>query len=284
MAIPELKIIGESINDSIPSTHRLFETNDLEGIRELARSQGLGGAAYIDVNIGSRPPELMQMLVREIQQITSKPLSIDSPDPVIAEAGLAACDPSRGKPILNSISSLRIEMFDLYAVTPFRPILLVSEQLSGGARGACRTPKETYDAARFLLEKAKRTGIPKEDCIFDPGIAPIGSDSEGNLKRLFDSLKLMRKDPAFQGTHVSVGLSNFTVMLPSKRADGSPLKGPLENAFLTAAMPLGLDYVIGSVKRNYEPLPADHPAMICFNDCLEQGGFESIIRLREYYK
>ena len=53
-----------------------------------------------------------------------------------------------------------------------------------------------------------------------------------------------------------MGLSNFTVMLPPKRADGSPVKGPLESAFLTKAMPLGLDMVIGSVKRNYELLAA----------------------------
>ncbi len=83
---------------------------------------------------------------------------------------------------------------------------------------------------------------------------------------------------------MSVGLSNFTVMLPPKRADGSPVKGPLESAFLTKAMPLGLDMVIGSVKRNYELLPADHPAMLCLEDCLRLGGFESIMRVREFYK
>ena len=48
-------------------------------------------------------------------------------------------------------------------------------------------------------------------------------------------------------------------------------------------MPLGLDMVIGSVKRNYQRLAADHPAMRCLEDCLEQGGFESIMRVREFY-
>ena len=82
---------------------------------------------------------------------------------------------------------------------------------------------------------------------------------------------------------MSVGLSNFTVMLPPKRADGSPVKGPLESAFLTKAMPLGLDMVIGSVKRNYELLPADHPAMQCLEDCIRAGGFDAIMRVREFY-
>ena len=44
---------------------------------------------------------------------------------------------------------------------------------------------------------------------------------------------------------------------------GEPVKGPLESAFLTRAMPLGLDMVIGSVKRKYDRLPPDHPAMKC---------------------
>ena len=34
-------------------------------------------------------------------------------------------------------------------------------------------------------------------------------------------------------------------------------------------MPLGLDMVIGSVKRNYELLAAEHPAMQCLEDCLK---------------
>ena len=54
MAIPSLKIIGESINDSVPSTKRLFDAGDIEGLRELARFQDEHGAAFIDVNVGRR--------------------------------------------------------------------------------------------------------------------------------------------------------------------------------------------------------------------------------------
>ena len=36
-------------------------------------------------------------------------------------------------------------------------------------------------------------------------------------------------------------MRSVLVMLPPKRADGSPTKGPLESAFLTLALPLGLD-------------------------------------------
>lgn len=288
MPLPGLTIIGESINDSVPSTKKLFEAGDIAGILELARTQDEAGAAYIDVNVGPRSAEFMAELVQKIQSVTAKPLSIDTPDPAIAKAGLEAYDLARAggkKPILNSISALRLEMFDLYKIRPFMPILLVSENVVGGRSQPCRTAEETYAAAKSLIKtfRERCPGATNADCIIDPGIAPIGSDSEGNLHRLIAALDLFRKDRDFTGVHASVGLSNFTVMLPAKRADGSPVKGPLESAFLTTAMPLGLDMVIGSVKRKYEMLDSNHPAMVCLIDCLKLKGFDVLMRIRDFY-
>ena len=49
-------------------------------------------------------------------------------------------------------------------------------------------------------------------------------------------------------------------------------------------MPLGLDMVIGSVKRNYEILPPDHPAMLCLEDCLKLDGFDVLMRVRSFMR
>jgi 5-methyltetrahydrofolate--homocysteine methyltransferase len=176
-------------------------------------------------------------------------------------------------------------MFDLYAICAFKPILLVSENMVDGKSKACRTAQETYEAAKQLVGEflARCPGAANDDCIIDPGIAPIGSDSEGNIHRLVGALELIHADSTFAGCHRSVGLSNFTVMLPPKRPDGSPVKGALESAFLTKVMPLGLDMVIGSVKRNYEILASDHPAMQCLEDCLKASGFDVLMRVREFY-
>jgi cobalamin-dependent methionine synthase I len=290
MAIPGLTIIGESINDSVPSTKKLFDANDVPGLLELARTQDEKGAAYIDVNVGPRSPEFMADLVRRIQSVTAKPLSIDTPDPAIAEAGLRAYDTARAggrKPILNSISPLRSQMFDIWAARPFMPILMSSERFERGAScaNANRTAEETRQTARTLLEEAHKRipGFTNDQAIVDPGIAPIGSDCEGQLKRVIESLALIHADPFFAGVHMSVGLSNFTVMLPSKRADGSPVKGPLESAFLTMAMPLGLDMIIGSMVRKYELLPEGHPALVCLKDILKLEGYDTLMRLKEFY-
>lgn len=290
MALPGLTLIGESINDSVPSTKRLFDANDVAGLLELARTQDEKGAAWIDVNVGLRPPAFMADLVRELQTVTRKPLSIDTPDPAVARAALEAYDPALADgrpPILNSVSPLRLEMFDLWQVRPFMPILLASERFEAGApcASANRTAEETWLTARSLLEEARRRvpGFANSGAIVDPGIAPLGTDCEGQLKRVLETLALLRDDPALAGVHASVGLSNFTVMLPSKRADGSPVKGPLESAFLTLAMPLGLDFIIGSTVRKYELLPPGHPALACLEDILGLEGYDALVRLKEFY-
>lgn len=286
MPIEGLTIIGESINDSVPSTRKLFEENDVEGILDLARSQDAGGAAYIDVNVGRRSPGLMAEMVRGIQAVTAKPLSIDTPDRAIAEAGLKAYDAGRAggaPPVLNSISPLRMEMFGLGAIAPLMPILLVSERVAAGRNEPNRSAEEIRTTAREMLEAARKNGIAADRVILDPGIAPAAGDMEGLLKRTLDAIGLIRRNPEFAGVHISVGLSNFTHMLPSRRPDGTPVRSALESAFLTKAVPLGLDMIVGSVKRKYEILPPGHPALACVEDLLRLEDIEAIERVREFY-
>lgn len=284
----KVKLIGESINDSVPSTKALLDAEDIAGIQQLAQSQDEGGADYIDVNIGLRQKEWMSRLVKAIQEVTTKPLSIDSPDIEICRAGLEAYDLDRAegrRPILNSISPLRPEMFELIKIKPCMPILLISEQMTADGNCApCRTAEETYQAAKAMIDMAQQHGLTCDDVILDPGIAPIGSDTEGNLKRLLEAMQLIKDDPQLQGVHYSVGLSNFTVMLPVKRKDGIPVKSSLESAFLGKAVPLGLDMVIGSVKRNYAPLADDHPAVDCLDKCLAADGFEALMHVSTFYR
>lgn len=289
MSIPGLTIIGESINDSVPSTHALFEANNIDGIVDLARSQAEKGAAYIDVNVGPRSPEFMADVVRRIQERISLPLSIDTPDPAIAAAGLEAYNLQRAgnrKPILNSISEARLEMFDVYARQPFIPILLVTEGMDeSGEIVMNKTAERIYATAKSMVKTAREriSQVANDQIILDPGIMPIGSDSKGDFRRLMNAMALIHQDKDLAGVNISVGLSNFTAMLPSKKPDGSPVKGPLESAFLTMAMPLGLNTIIGSVNRKYALLKEDDPAMQCLKDVLKLEGVDVVMRVMMYF-
>ena len=289
MTIQGLKIIGESINDSIPSTSLLFRAGDMEAIKALARAQDAAGATHIDINIGNRPPEFMALVIREVQSVTNRPISIDTPDHDTALAGLLAYDPSKAwgaMPILNSITPLRLEMYELYSHVPFVPIFIFSERCEGGVPRHNRTPEESVETARELIRMAAESRFPvgNDTLILDPGIGSIASDSEGMLNRVLGAMEILHADPEFQGVHFSVGLSNLTHMLPTRKADGTPVRSALECAFLTRAIPQGLNMIVGSIKRQYEILPEGHPALVCLDDARRLGGYEAIERIMEFYK
>ncbi len=104
---------------------------------------------------------------------------------------------------------------------PFRPILLVSENVVDGRSASLPHRRGNLPGGPAVLVATRSwpaaPGRTNDDCIIDPGIAPIGSDSEGNIQRLVAAMGLIHADPDFAGCHASVGLSNFTVMLPPKR-------------------------------------------------------------------
>jgi 5-methyltetrahydrofolate--homocysteine methyltransferase len=289
MSIHGLTIIGESINDSVPSTHDLFEENNIDGIVALAKLQAEKGATYIDVNVGSRTPGFMAEVVKKIQDHISLPLSIDTPDLAIAAAGLEAYNAERAgnrKPILNSISEARQELFGIYTRQPFIPILLVTEGMDhSGEMIMNKTAEQVHATAKSMVSIARKRieRITNDQIILDPGIMPIGSDSKGDFRRLMEAMTLIHQDKDLAGVNMSVGLSNFTAMLPSKKADGSPVKSPLESAFLTMSMPMGLNTIIGSVYRKYSLLTDDNPAMQCLKDVLKLEGVDVIMRVMMYF-
>ena len=288
MTIKGLSIIGETINDSVPKVRKLFEEEDFNGLIEVAKTQEQMGAAYIDVNIGQRETDLMAYLVKRLQDHVRIPLSIDSPDPAILEAGLNAYDPAKARgriPIVNSVSEMRTEIFDLRSIQPFRAILIGSERKEEGRAEKNRTGQDVLNTAKWLVGLAR--GAPycmdNDDLIIDPGIAPVGADTEGVTKMALDGMSLIRQDPEMRGVHFSVGLSNFSTMLPPKRPGGTPVKIALENAFLTLAVPLGLDYVIGNVAKDYKLLDKLDPAYEALVEAVGLRGLETIMRIRKFY-
>lgn len=284
----DLKIIAEKINDSVPSTHKLFEADDFNGLVDLAKTQAEQGAAYIDVNIGLRDPELMGQLVKAIQEVVSVPLCIDSPDMDIQKAGLSAYSPEKAggqMPLVNSISELRMEFIDLAKIQPVKFLVLCTESSIDGNLKPNETGQEIYEAGKrvrkAIMEKCDY--IANDHIFFDPGMGPVGADMNGLTNATIDAVKLIHEDEELKGCHMSVGLSNFSVQLPPRTASGGLVRTPLESAFLTLTNPMGMDHVIGSTKKKYKRLDPDHPAMKAVTDILKLEGFDRLTRLQEFY-
>jgi len=255
----------------------LFEENDFEGIQKLAESQAKKNVKYLDVNVGMRNTDFFSAVIQSIQNVVDLPLSIDTPSYELQEVGLknySLEEANNKKPIVNSISELRIDFFDLYKITPFIPILILSERDNNGEKAPNRNAIEIYETGKRLVKKAREYNIPNEEIILDPGIAPIGVDFENKTKAVLRAMKLIKNDKYFENIHISVGLSNFSNMLPRRTL--------LENAFISLAQPLGLDFIIGNSKKKYKILSENEPALVALKEAMELGGYESLARIQEF--
>ncbi|MCK4401921.1 dihydropteroate synthase, partial [bacterium] len=100
-----MEIIGERINTSRKHIHKAVSERDKAYIQEQVRMQDKAGADYIDVNAGtSVSAEIgdLEWLMDIVQEVTDKPLCIDSANPKAIEAALKRN--KNGVPIVNSIT------------------------------------------------------------------------------------------------------------------------------------------------------------------------------------
>ncbi len=247
MSIENLTIIGERINPGFRSSKVLLDEKDLDGIRRLAISQAEKGAGFLTINVGTaatEDPGFLVDVIHTVQDATDLPLSFDYPSKEVQETCLGAYDPAKAngrKPIVNSVSELRLEMLDLLGSQPVRVVLMASERVEDGEKIANGTAEEVHATAARLTERVMQCGrgIEPDDILIDVSLGPLSADTEGMTKQAIESIRLIGADPALEGVHTIVGLSNLSVMLPKRAVDGSPLKVGLESAFLSMAMPLG---------------------------------------------
>ena len=289
MAIEELSIIGERINPGYKSSKILLDDRDISGIQELAKYQVDNGAVALNLNVGEgSDTAYFAEVIRAVQAVVRVPLSFDSPDPAVQEVCLKAYDPDRAGgawPIVNSVTELRWEMMDLLSIRPFKVILMASERDDGGSREANRTPEDVYRTAARMSRRilGEDNVLSIDDLIVDVSLGPVAADTEGLTRTAIEAVGLIGRDPALEGIHMSVGLSNISIMLPARATDGKLLKTRIESAFLTMAVPMGLDMVIGTPGRRYRFLPEDDLVMVGLREALQMGTFESIIRIQELY-
>lgn len=290
MSLPGLIIIGERINPGFASSKALLEAKNLDGLAQLAKDQVAKGAQYLTLNSGEAPekdPEFQIALTKAIQNAVSVPISFDSPNPLVQELYLRTYDPAKAngqKPLINSIAQTRWNMVELLKIQPAKVVLMASERLENGMAIANKTAEEVHKTARIMVADIKQIApLSNDDIFIDVSVGPIATDSEGLTKMAIESIRLIGQDADLKGVHIVVGLSNLSVMLPKEATDGSPLKVHMESAFLTVAMPLGLDAILGTPGRKYEFLPENSLVLQGFKEAIEEEEFEIIMRVKKLY-
>ena len=95
-------LIGENLNIMSQTIGPALRGRNPGPIQELAKAET--DIDYIDLNIGparKAGDELMEWVVKTVQGVTDKSLSLDTTNPVAMEAGLKVC---KGKALINSVS------------------------------------------------------------------------------------------------------------------------------------------------------------------------------------
>ncbi len=289
MDYKNLTIIGERINPGFKSSKALFDNNDIEGIKSLAVEQLRLGASYLNFNAGQKgmdEPQFLRDVVVALQSVVDAPLSFDSPNLESQRICFEAYGKDRPKPLINSISELRWELTELLRLRPCKVLLMASERNENGERIPNKTADEVFDTARRMSLKLLHGGfgLTPDDIYIDVSVGPVAADMEGLTRMAIQAIRKIGAAPELKGVHMSVGLSNISIMVPAKASDGSPLKLLLESAFLTNTVPYGLDTIIGTAGRDYKILPKDNFVQRGFDEAMELDDVESIMRIQALYK
>jgi 5-methyltetrahydrofolate--homocysteine methyltransferase len=204
-------MIGEKIN---PTGHKklgaaLTEGN-LDYVREVAERQVAWGADVLDVNVGVPgidEPTIIKKVVELVASIVDVPLCIDSGNPQVLAAGLAAAP---GKPLVNSVSGEERRLESVLPLVKDRGAAVIG--LTMDDNGIPKTPEERVAVAEKILERAARLGIPAEDVIIDPLVLTVGSESKAGAITL-QTIELLRKN---LGVNINLGASNVSFGLPDR--------------------------------------------------------------------
>jgi 5-methyltetrahydrofolate--homocysteine methyltransferase len=219
-------MIGEKINPTgRKKLAAALAEGNLEAVRLLAENQVAWGADVLDINVGVPGIDEVETARRVVELVASMvdvPLCLDSANPQVLAAGLAAAP---GKPLVNSVSGETKKLDSVLPLVKERGAAVIG--LTMDDNGIPKTAEERVAVAERILERAARLGIPSEDVIIDPLVLTVGSDSKAALMTL-QTVELLRKE---FGVNINLGASNVSFGLPER---------PTVNAaFLTLAIQLG---------------------------------------------
>jgi Pterin binding enzyme len=203
------------------------------------------GARYLDLNVDEvslalpEQIEAMRWLVRTVSAWTQTPVSIDSPNIEIIEAGLdEALRCGSEPPMLNSVSLERIAALEL-AVRSGGPVVVTA----AGESGIPGDVEGRLENAGRIVELALERGIALERIYVDPLIFPISVNGASGEHCLETYRRLRERFGA--EIHLTGGMSNVSFGLPNRRL--------LNDAFLLLAIEAGADSgIVDPVANNID--------------------------------
>ncbi|MEE9200134.1 MAG: dihydropteroate synthase [Candidatus Brocadiales bacterium] len=229
--------VGERINGMFSDVKKAIKERNPGAIHDLARRQTEAGASYLDVNVGpgiADQVEAMKWLVSEIQEVSKTPVSIDSQKIEVAKAGLEAAS---APALINSCKSLEVlnEWVDLALKHNSSLVCLTIDK-----RGIPQDIDTRMELAASIVGTALERGLEPSRLFIDPILFPVNVDQKqpSYLLEVCRQITYISDPPP----HIICGLSNLS--------QGTKERGLINRAYLTMALPAGLDSAVMDVLDN----------------------------------
>lgn len=205
--------IGENLNVMVKRIGAAMRDRDPKPIQELAIAEAKAGVDYIDINLGPARKgggELMEWIVRVVQEVVDTPLYLDTINTEAIEAGLKVYQNRKGKAVINSIMARPESMEAKFPLAQKYNAGLVA--LLWGPSGLPRDAEERGVLAAELMQKALEFGIPGEDVWMDPIVTPITSpQSQVQVPSCVEFMKMFKDlQEVLPGMRSTCGLSNVS--------------------------------------------------------------------------
>ena len=182
----------------------------------LAQRQEASDASFLDVNVDEFSTDVAERCrairwVGEVVQSRCRlPLSIDSSNEAILRAGLEACDPAKGRPMVNSVSLERQGAIGIAAES--KAVVIAS------AAGEKDLPSDTVQRLaniKRLMPMLAESGLRGGEIYIDPLVFPIATDSN-NARAFIDAVAALRETYGAE-IHITGGLSNVSFGMPARK-------------------------------------------------------------------
>lgn len=232
-------VIGEKLNSSIPSAFEAFKNRDADTVVSVAAKQLKAGADYLDVNTGvlEHEKETLLWCVRTIlETVPEARFALDSSDPSAIAWVLEQVE-------LHDfvINSINLEPSRYQGVLPLLKkypqagvVVLPIDEVG--------IPKDTegrLTKARKIIEMLAEEGISHQRLYLDILAEALSADDASGRFAL-ETAEILRRE--YPEIHLIAGLSNVSFGLPKRMF--------LNNAFLSAAITMGLDAAIMDITND----------------------------------
>lgn len=225
-------IVGELINGMYQDIGKAIKEKNKSAIQQCALKQVHAGADALDVNCGPasrQPVSDIAWLVETIQEVTDKPLSIDSSKPQVIEAGLKA---AKNKGLINSTTADQDKLEVLIPLAKKHNAKLIGLAIS--SKGIPQNKDQRLELAALIVAACAENDFPIEDLYLDPIVLPLNV-AQAQLKDILESMREFKiiSEPS---PKTIVGLSNVS--------QGTAARGLVNRTFMVMAVSFGLDAAI----------------------------------------